>query len=398
MLPTSPGCSVAVLVELSSAHGRGLIRGIAEFVQRHTRWSLHLEEAGPIQTLPGWIKSWTGDGIIARMESPRIAQALLRKQIPLVNVSGRTSPAGVPHVDMDNQAVCELAVNYFCQRGYRHFAYCGNPRFEWSGWRQQFFARLLAAQRLPCATFELAETGSGRRQLAAWLGALPKPMALLAANDLCGRAVLEACAQAGLEVPGAVAVLGVDDDEILCTLCRPQLSSIVPDAEGIGYLAAQTLHELMQGRHRADISRRVKPLTVRSRQSTDAAALGDWHVSLALRFIQGQATHGITVADVVAQAHASRRFLEQRFRELVGHSMHTEIFRRRFAAAQTLLATTDLPLKEVALRSGLRRADYLSVLFRQKLGQTPRDFRQARQSERRNPPAAANGAGQFQST
>jgi LacI family transcriptional regulator len=365
---------------MSSAHGRGLIRGVAEYAQRHTHWSLHVEETGPIRVAPRWIKSWRGDGIIARIESPLIGRALLRKQIPLVNVSGRTSPAGVPHVDMDNQAVCELAVSYFRQRGYRHFAYCGNPRFEWSGWRRELYARLLAAERLACASFQFAETASSRRQLCAWLKALPKPVALFAANDLCGRAVLEGCAQAELEVPGAVAVLGVDDDEILCTLCRPQLSSIVPDAEGIGYLAAQSLEELLQGRELAGVTRRVKPLTVRSRQSTDAAAVGDWHVSRALRFIQGQATHGIGVADVVAQAHASRRFLEQRFRAIVGHSIHTEIFRLRLAAARNLLATTALPLKEVALRSGLGRADYLSVLFRQKLGLTPSEFRKLEQN------------------
>jgi LacI family transcriptional regulator len=371
---------------MSSAHGRGLIRGIAEYVQRNTDWSLHVEETGPIRSVPGWIKSWTGDGMIARIESPLIGSTLLGKHIPLVNVSGRTSPAGVPHVDMDNQAVCELAVNYFRQRGYRHFAYCGNPRFEWSGWRQQFFSQILAAERMACATFQLAETAPSRQQLCAWLKSLPQPVALFTANDLCGRAVLEACAQAGLEVPSAVAVLGVDDDEILCTLCRPQLSSIVPDAEGIGYLAAQTLQELMEGRKLEDVTRRVKPLTVRSRQSTDAAAVGDWHVSQALRFIQGQATHGISVDDVVAQAHASRRFLEQRFHDLVGHSIHTEIFRLRFAAAQNLLATTVLPLKEVALRSGLGRADYLSVLFRQKLGLTPSEFRKSKQNEKESPP------------
>jgi LacI family transcriptional regulator len=370
---------VAVLIETSSAHGRGLIRGIAEYVRRNTQWSLQLEENGPSRTVPAWMKSWRGGGIIARIESPLIGKALRAKRVPLVNVAGRTSPAGVPHVDTDNRTVCELAANYFCQRGYRHFAYVGNSLFEWSGWRRELFSKVLAAERIACANFDFTETPKSRDNLCAWLKTLPKPVALFAANDRCGFAVVEACARAGLEVPSAVAVLGVDDDEILCHLCRPPLSSIVIDTEGIGYLAAQTLHELMRGGELGGVCRRVKPLTVRSRQSTDAAAVVDWSVSQALRFIRGHATRDIGVDDVVAQAHVSRRFLEKRFRDVVGHPIHLEIVRHRFQAAQNLLATTDLPLKEVAVRAGFRRADYLSVVFRQKLGLTPSEFRRSKQ-------------------
>lgn len=370
-----PSASVAVLVEMSSAHGRGLIRGIAEYVQRHTHWTLHLEEAGPIRRAPNWIKSWTGDGIIARIESPEIARIIQGKSVPAVNVSGRTSPPGVPHVDMDNRAVCELAADYFRQRGYRQFAYCGNARFEWSEWRKDLFCQILSAERITCATFQLVETKQSREQLQRWLETLPKPVAIVAANDLCACTVLEACAEAGLDVPSQIAVLGVDDDEILCTLSRPQLSSVTPDAEGIGFLAAQTLHELFQGRDPGAATRRVKPLSVHNRQSTDAAAVGDWHVEQALRFIQGHATRAIDVDDVVAQAHASRRFLEKRFRDVVGRPIHAEIFRLRFETAQRLLATTPLPLKEVAARSGLGRADYMSMVFRQKLGMSPTQFR-----------------------
>ena len=372
-----------MLIEMSSAHGRGLMRGIANFAQQHPEWSLRLEESGPFKAAPPpWIKAWSGDGIIARIETPQIARALLAKRVPLVNVAGRTSPPGVPRVDTDNRTVCELAANHFLERGYRNFAYCGNPHFEWSGWRRDYFSGLLAADHRPCSVFQLAESAAGGKQLVAWLASLPKPVGVFAANDQCGCAVLQACAAGGLEVPAEVAVLGVDNDEILCTLCRPPLSSVVPDTEGIGYLAAETLQALMEGR--GPTPPFVKPLTVCSRQSTDAAAVGDWHVSRALRFILGHARRGINVDDVVAQSHASRRFLEKRFRAVVGRSIHEEIFRIRFEFAQSLLATTALPLKEIAVRSGLRRADYLSAVFRERLGLAPRTFREARQGRLRN--------------
>jgi LacI family transcriptional regulator len=360
---------------MSSAYGRGLIRGVAEYARQHTDWSLHLEEAGPLRTVPPWLKTWKGGGIIARIETPEIARAVLAKRVPVVNVSGRTSPPGVPHVDMDDRVTCELAVDYFCQRGYRNFAFCGNPRFEWSCGRQQLFAQRLSAQRLTLATFELMDEPSGMAPLRAWLKSLPKPVALLASNDLCGHHVLEACEQAQLAVPEDIAVLGVDDDDILCTNCRPQLSSVVPDTEGIGYLAAQTLEALMRGEKLRDTKRLVRPFSIRTRQSTDAAASTDWHVSQALRFIHGHATRDISVADVVVQTHVSRRFLEKQFQAVVGRTLHDEILRIRLETAKRLLTTTGMQLKEVATRSGFRRADYLSSVFREKAGLSPSEYR-----------------------
>jgi LacI family transcriptional regulator len=380
-MPALQPNGVAVLVEMSSAYARGLIRGVAEYAQQHTDWSLHLEEAGPLRAAPQWLKAWEGEGIIARIETPEIARAVLAKRVPVVNVSGRTSPPGVPHVDMDNRTACELAVDYFCHRGYRNFAFCDNPRFEWSAWRRDLFAQRLNAERISLATFQFRDQPGDMVPLRAWLKSLPKPTALLACNDLCGRHVLEACEQAGLAVPADIAVLGVDDDDILCTLCRPQLSSVVPDTEGIGYLAAQTLHALMRGEKLRDTTRLVRPLSVRTRQSTDSAATSDWHVSQALRFIHGHATRNISVADVVVQTHVSRRFLEKQFQAVVGRSLHDEILRIRLETSQRLLTTTAMPLKEVATRSGFRRADYLSSVFREKLGLSPSEYRERFRSQ-----------------
>jgi LacI family transcriptional regulator len=365
---------VAVLIEMSSAHGRGLIRGIAQYAQRRTNWSLHVEETGPLRTAPPWLSAWHGEGIIARLETTAITSAVLAKGLPVVNVSGYTSFRGTPHVDTDNRAVCELAADYFRQRCYRHFGYCGNPRFEWSVRRQELFAKCLNPDPVTFAAFQFHDR-QPVAQLQTWLESLPKPIALFVCNDLHGCRVLEACEQAGLAVPDEIAVLGVDDDTILCTLCRPQLSSIAPDTEGIGYLAAQTLDSMMRGEKPPDLSQIVRPLSVQPRQSTDAAAVDQWHVSQALRYIHGNATRNICVDDVVVQARTSRRFLEKHFLAMVGRPIHTEILRVRLETAQRLLSTTTLCLKDVAARSGFRRADYLSSVFRQKLGLSPTEFR-----------------------
>ena len=380
-MPASQPNRVAVLVEMSSAHGRGLIRGVAEYAHQNTNWSLHLDETGPLRAVPQWLKAWQGEGIIARIETPAIARAVVAKRVPAVNVSGRTSPPGVPRVDIDDRVTCDLAVEHFRQRGYRNLAFCGNPRFEWSAWRQDLFAQRLQAERVTLAGFQFRDEPRGMAPLRAWLRSLPKPVGLLACNDLCGHHVLEACELEGLAVPGEIAVLGVDNDDIVCALCRPQLSSVVPDTEGIGYLAAQTLQALMSGEKLRDTTRVVRPLSVRTRQSTDSAATSDWHVSQALRFIHGHATRDISVADVVVQTHVSRRFLEKQFQSVVGRSLHDEILRIRLETSQRLLTTTAIPLKEVATLSGFRRADYLSSVFRHKLGLSPSEYRRRRSGE-----------------
>jgi LacI family transcriptional regulator len=150
---------------------------------------------------------------------------------------------------------------------------------------------------------------------------------------------------------------------------------VVPDTEGIGYLAAKTLHALMRGEPVSEKTGLVRPLSVRTRESTDSAASSDWHVRQALRFIHGHATREICVSDVVAQVHTSRRFLEQQFQSIVGRSLHEEIFRVRLETAQRLLTTTRMPLKEIAARAGFRRADYLSSVFQEKLKFTPSAYR-----------------------
>jgi LacI family transcriptional regulator len=366
---------VAVLIEMSSAYGRGLIRGIAEYVHSRTEWSLHLEEIGPITSIPTWMRSWRGDGIVARIETPGIARLLVAKGVPVVNVSGRTSPPGVPHVDLDNGGVCKLAADYFAERGFRNFAYSGNTQFQWSAWRREHFAREVAAVGATCEVLECDDSPADRQRMQSWLKALPKPVAVLACNDRRGCAVLEICRQIGLAVPQEVAVLGVDNDEILCTLSRPQLSSVVPDPDGIGYVAAQTLDELLHGRQPGAMEHWVQPLTICSRQSTDAVAVSDWHVSQALRIIEGQALYDLHVDAVASQVRTSRRYLEERFRAVLGCSIHDEIFRVRLTTAQRLLSTTALALKDVAARSGFRRADYLSVVFREKLGVSPSAYR-----------------------
>jgi LacI family transcriptional regulator len=198
----------------------------------------------------------------------------------------------------------------------------------------------------------------------------------MACYDIRARHVLDACRRVGLAVPDQVAVVGVDNDEFLCNLSDPPLSSVAPDTRRTGYEAAALLDRLMSGREKSrGQSTFVQPLGVVARRSTDVLALADPDVSAAVRFIREHACDGIAVKDVLDEVPLSRRVLEGRFRKLFGRTPHDEIARVRFERVRRLLRETSLPLAEVAQRSGFRNAEYLATAFRREFAMSPNDYR-----------------------
>ena len=208
---------------------------------------------------------------------------------------------------------------------------------------------------------------------------LPRPVAVLAHNDVRGRHLVESCAEIGLSVPDNVAVLGIDNEPPFCEVCQPPLSSIVPNAERVGYEAGASLEKLMGGGP-AEPCVLVPPQGIVVRQSTDVTAVSDPLVANAVRFIREHACEGIGVADVMAHAVTSRTWLDQRFRQFLGHTPHDEILRVRLKRACQLLEASDLTLDVVAERSGFRHGAYLVEVFLREFGQTPGEYRDAKKS------------------
>lgn len=387
--------NVGLLIEVSSAHGRGLIRGISEYSQERGPWRLHLVEQVRAADLRRWLDTCPCDGLIARVETPQIAAVLAERKLPVVNVAGTSTPAPCWHVDTDNQAVCALAVGHLVDRGYAELAFCGMTQCEWSRWRKDFFIAELAKQGLTCSELDLPSltadtrlTLKERRTLLRWLNGLPKPVGILAANDHCGRVLLEACDEAQLAVPGEIGVLGVDNDEMVCQLCWPPLSSIETNSERIGYVAAEALGRLLGSSDSPSSSdvetvlpeRLVKPVILISRRSTDAAAVREPIVAEALRFIREHACEEVYALDVAKHVSVSRRYLEQRFRQVIRRSIHMEVQRVRLETAQRLLAETDWKLQTIAERSGFKQAAHMSAVFFDKLRLRPGQYRQQIQS------------------
>ena len=378
-VPSSP--RVAVLIETSNAYGRGLLEGIHRHLRENEPWTILLPEHGRGMPPLEMLARWKGDGIIARIETPAIAAAIkrLRRGRPLavVDVSAGRLLDGVPYVETDDAAIARLAAEHFIERDFRHLAFLGDDRFRWSDNRRDAF--VAAARDRSAAVYEpRGRSRDGAKEdeaIEAWLAALPKPIGLFACYDIRGRQAVEACRRAGLAVPDEVAVLGVDDDAVLCGLTSPPLSSVIPDAIGAGRRAAELLGALLRGERLDRDEWLLPPVGIATRQSTDVLAIDDELVVAAIRHIREHAYAGIKVAEVVRALGVSRRVLESRFLRRVGHTPHEEIARVQFRRVEQLLAETDLPLATIAARTGFRHPEYMTVAFTRRHGMSPSQWR-----------------------
>ncbi len=370
---------VALLIETSNAYARGLLQGVVHYIREHRPWAFHLMEQGRGDDPPAWLENWHGDGIIARIETPRIARAVRRAGVPAVDLSAARLVPELPWVETDDAQIARLAAEHLLERGFKHFGFCGDARFNWSTWRgEQFQAGIEAAARRVNVFEPTAAGGDVAAEAAAlrrWLVALPKPIGIFACYDLRGQQVLDACRSAGLAVPGDVAVIGVDNDTLLCELASPPLTSVIPDAHRAGYEAAALLDRQMAGKAVRPVAHLIPPLGVAARRSTEVLAVDDREVARVVQFIREHASEGIAMSDVLRVVPLSRRVLEQRFQKLIGRTPREEILQVRLGRVKQLLAETDLPLYLVAERTGFEHSEYLSVVFKRETGQTPSAFR-----------------------
>lgn len=317
---------------------------------------------------------------------------LIRLQLPVVNMSSRLSETEeLAHVSNDGTRIATLAIEHFVERGFQHFAFCDID--DASFYRRRRFVEQLAGRGLACHVFAVGVAQRSdwlyrydRPRLDAWLQSLPKPVGILAHNDLRGRHLVDAYRRLEITVPDEVAVLGVDNELPHCEMCNPPLSSIITDAERVGFEAAGLLDQLMNGQQPSVTQILVPPLGIVVRQSTDVTATTDPHVAKAVRFIRQQACVGIDVGDVLQHVMISRTALDKRFQRVLGHTPHEEILRVRLKRAQELLVESDLTIEVIADRCGFRHGEYLGAVFLRELGQTPGAFR-SQQGARGSPPA-----------
>jgi LacI family transcriptional regulator len=381
-----PSRHVALLIGTSGAYARGLLRGIARFNREGGNWLTYHWPHGLHTSVPPWLRRWPGDGIIARVGTRRLANGLARLGVPIVNLRSAILDLPLPRVGPDNTAVAQLAAEHLLALGLTDFAFCNTPRGFHLGHdaRADAFVAAVTAAGYRCDVYHAqaapgqASSAQETRQLIRWLSGLPKPVGVMACNDEVGVTVLGACREAEFDVPGEIAVLGVDNDEALCDLSLPPLTSIDANAEHVGYEAALLLSRMMNGEAHPTAPIYVLPRGVVSRPSTDALFSGDAEVDRALAFIRENAPRRLLVSHVAAHVSLSRASLEPRFRKALGRTIHEEIQRVRLNRAKALLAGSTLPIKQVAAAAGFAGVPYLNRVFRRATGETPARYRRRR--------------------
>jgi LacI family transcriptional regulator len=382
---------VALLVETSGHYGRSLLRGVIRHLRLHGPWSLYVDPGHFEQGLP----KGEFTGIIARICSLKLARDIKDAGLPAVVLEAGigelaiTSPLeGFNQILTDSPAIAKMVADHFVGQGLRSFAFCGFENCPWSLRREEAFYRYVTDKGFPCFRHRINLHNWMRHadwvrawhheqpRLAMWLKSLPRLIGVMACNDMCGRQVLEACAQAGVRVPAHLAVVGVDNDELICELSCPPLSSVALDVERAGYEAARLLAGLM-----ADHSEKRRhvipnsPLWVVGRRSSDLVFKDDPLVIGVLHFIKDHAGDGIVVPDVVNQMGVSRRTLERRFFHATGRSVLAEIACARLDRAKCLLQETALPVYHVASEAGFANVRMLNRIFRRVEGCPPASFR-----------------------
>ncbi len=377
---------IILLVDVRTAYGRGVLRGVADFVSHHRPWLMFLEAAGKLMPDTG---GWPVSGLIAGFPhfSPKHLGPIikLREQgVPVVALTPFHQEEFTASVQPDHEAVGRIAAEDLMARGHHHYAFCGKPGDPDADRRQAGYAEALKAAGHACHWFEPSESlrqrwnwRSEQAELVQWLGQLPKPVGVMTFSDRRARQVLDACLMARLRVPEQVAVIGAGNDEILCNLANPPISSVDLAAQQVGREAARRLDALMQGETPQPRHLCIRPTGLVTRTSSDILAMDDELVVKAVRYIREHAHEGIGVGDVVDAVGGSRRLLERRFREALDRTIHDEIAERRLERIKHLLATTDMPMRELAKRMGFRESKRLSEFFRSHTGQSPRIYRRS---------------------
>jgi LacI family transcriptional regulator len=370
------------------AHQEVFIEGILQYVREHRRnWSYIIAPEWNSVSITQLV-GWPGDGVIAALNTPREATCAETFPLPVVNMSSALAESPVPRTMVDNRAIGALAAEHLVDRGFRSFAYYGLKDIEYSRQRFLGFEGRVATAGFSTDRLILPSTFRIRgnfwlrqqRRLKAWISKLPTPCGLFAVSDARARQSLNACQELQIAVPQQIAVVGVDDQQIICEHSHPTISSVARNNIREGYAAAALLDKLIAKKTVPAGDQLIPPLAVIARESTASLVVGDDRLREALVYFQSHIEDPVTVAELCRYIGVSRRWLEYAFRGMVGESPYNYMRRQKLDYARRLLTDEpDAKIYRIAQRIGFSSAKQLAKAFRREFGTTPREYRKSAQ-------------------
>ena len=378
---------IILLTDFGEEYGMSLLKGVTKYAQKHGPWAFcrmpaYYRETKGLEGILRWAWEWKANGILGQFYNNSEPQKLVGAGIAVVAQDFKERHTTIPNITGNYFETGKMGAEYFLKKGFENFAFYGFKNIVWSRERSLGFEERVKKDGYFVHYFE-QKTRTKTRELwyykpsalSQWLVSLPKPIALMTCDDNQGIHVTEACRLANLKIPEDVAVLGVDNDEILCNLSDPPLSSISLDTVKGGYEAGRLLHTMIESSNEDFYDIVVEPTQVVTRNSTDIYATKDECIGMALKFIHNNMDKNLKVQDVLQQVPLSRRSLEKRFQKVTRFPVYEYIFNLRIEKFTNKLLETDLSIFEIAVDLGLNDSKNIARQFRQVKGCTPVEYR-----------------------
>jgi LacI family transcriptional regulator len=376
---------IILLSDFAEEYNKNLLRGITRYSKDHGPWTFckmppYYRETIGIDGILKWAKEWEADGIIGQFYNDEV-EKFTAANIPLIAQDFKERFTGIPNITGAYRETGRMGADYFLKKGFKNFAFYGFGNIVWSRERAEGFEDRIREAGFDVHYFDHKDSRTidlwyyKPSALSIWLKSLPKPIALMTCDDNQGHHITEAARNAGIRIPEEIAVLGVDNDALVCDLSDPPLSSIELDSEKSGYEAARLMERMIEEKkcYAPDII--VKPTQVVTRHSTDIFASKDKYIVSALKYIHGNLDKNLKVDQVLKEVPLSRRSLEKRFMLTTGYPVYEYIYNQRIEKFTQKLLGTDMTIFEIALDLGLSDSKNIARQFKQIKGLTPMEYR-----------------------
>jgi Transcriptional regulators len=377
---------IILLTDFSESYANNLLKGIIRYSKGREPWvlckmPLSYRDMNGIEGVLLWARRWKADGIIAQFNNDDDVDIFMKRHIVALAQDFKERFTTIPNITGDYRRQGRTIADYFLKKDFKHYAFYGFKGIVWSEERCEGF-RDRIAECSPESTFsDYCNTDSkdlwfyDSKPLIKWLNGLAKPVALMCCDDNQGSHIIEVCRQCNQRVPQDVAIMGVDNDDVLDSLCEPRLSSLRLDVEKGGFDAAALIEKLINN-PKAEYGDIVVPQSgIITRRSSDIYATGNKYISTVLQYIHNNCDKRIPVSDLVDLVPMSRRLLENKFREVTGMSIYAYVMNLKMEKFTDRLLQTDEPISEIAMKTGFPDSKNVSREFKLIKGCTPSEYR-----------------------
>ena len=375
---------ILILIDYSSEFSRELLKGIIQYSKDFGPWTFYrlpsyYKSLYGKEGIVKWAKKWGADAIIAQWDTE--GRTLLKElDIPVILQNYKERSGYFSNLTGDYTGTGAMAARFFSQKGFKNFAFYGNKDVIWSMERRDGFKNEVEKiggrfYSLEVESIEDNQMENGYSHLDEWLLSLPKPIALFACDDNFALQITETCKINNINIPNDISLLGVDNDELICNLSDPPISSIVLDVQKGGYEAGRLLHQLIRKERSEPFNIVVNPVRIEARLSTEKYVVTNKNIMTVIKYIEENFASDISITDFTKLVPLTRRLLEIKFKEELGTSIYQFIINFRIEYFANLLLTTDQPLYELALQSGFNDCKNISRTFKKLKNCTPLEFK-----------------------